>query len=211
MQQRREEFCGPYQRPRQIKGRPFCLYTKHNCPYGRHACELCGKAGHGAGDCQSHVPRVVPPPEPPIPPPAPEPSSSSVFVRGFGRKGEGKDANYGVDIPPPSPVQEEDLLLDPALTGSSSGLQGEEFPPTTRRPPPPIVATSELIELWMQENFTPLMNLSTNNPPEVGDDILWRGLKTGPNGNPSTKCEYFNAKVHSVGFGKDEELYLYVD
>ena len=35
--------------------------------------------------------------------PAPaEPMSSSVFVPGFGRKGEGKTANYGVAIAPPT-------------------------------------------------------------------------------------------------------------
>ena len=42
---------------------------------------------------------------------APEPSQPPVFVPGFGCKGEGKSANFGVAIAPPSVAKEEDLPL----------------------------------------------------------------------------------------------------
>ena len=40
---------------------------------------------------------------------------------------------------------------------------------------------------------------------------MWRGVKTGRNGQPSTKCEYFNGKVRHMAVDDDHELYLYVD
>ena len=63
----------------------------------------------------------------------------------------------------------------------------------------------------MTKNFKPLTNISVKTPPEVGENILWRGVKTGKGGNPSTKCEYFNGKVRSMEVDEDNELYLYID
>ena len=42
---------------------------------------------------------------------APEPSQPPVFVPGFGCKGKGEVANYGVAIAPPNVAKEEDLPL----------------------------------------------------------------------------------------------------
>ena len=50
-----------------------------------------------------------------------------------------------------------------------------------------------------------------NPPPEVGESVLWRGVKTGKHGNPSTKCEYFNGEVRHMQVEEDGELYLYID
>ena len=63
----------------------------------------------------------------------------------------------------------------------------------------------------MSKSFEPLTNISTKTPPEVGESVLWRGVKTGKHGNPSTKCEYFNGKVRHLKVEEDHELYLYVD
>ena len=58
-------------------------------------------------------PSSAPPPDTsaePEPDNAPaEPQSDAVPVRGFGCKGEGKDGNYGVRIPPPTKVDPSDL------------------------------------------------------------------------------------------------------
>ena len=64
MQPLRPSFCAPYQLARQVKGRPMCPHTKQACPYGLHACQLCGKGGHGAGDCRT----IAAPPNPHVMP-----------------------------------------------------------------------------------------------------------------------------------------------
>ena len=58
----------------------------------------------------------------------------------------------------------------------------------------------------MSSSFKPLTNISTNFPPEVGDSVLWRGVKIGPHGQPSTKCEYFNAKLRHKAVDSDNEF-----
>ena len=60
----------------------------------------------------------------------------------------------------------------------------------------------------MSSYFQPLKNISKKKPPEKGESVLWRGLKTGRKGNPSTKEEFFNGKVHGTKF-EDNELYVY--
>ena len=77
--------------------------------------------------------------------------------------------------------------------------------------PAPIAATTELVELWVSQDFKKLSNISTKIPPEVGESVLWRGVKRGKSGNPFTTCEYFNGKVRMVEVEADHELYLYVD
>ena len=47
-------------------------------------------------------------------------------------------------------------------------------------------------------------------PPDIGQEVLWRGFKTGKSGNPSTKVEYFNGRVRDLQFDEGNELYLYV-
>ena len=63
----------------------------------------------------------------------------------------------------------------------------------------------------MAASFTKLRNISMKTPPEVGESVLWRGVKTGKHGNPSTKCEYSNGKVRHMQVEEDGELYLYID
>ena len=212
MQPQRPTFCGFYQAARQVKGRPMCSFTRHSCPHSLHACQLCGKSGHGAEDCRTRAqPQMTPPAEQPPPPPTPEPSRYAVFVPGFGCKGEGKVANYGVAIALPSVATEEDLPPGLQQPGSSSSAQGVEAPPEAPLIPTPIPATTQEVEEWMSSSFKPLTNISTNFPPEVGDSVLWRGVKTGPHGQPSTKCEYFNAKVRHTAVDEDHEFWFYVD
>ena len=74
--------------------------------------------------------------------------------------------------------------------------------------PPSIAATEEMVQEWIRDNFTPFIPTSST-PPEVGDWVLWRGYKLGPNGNASTKCEYFNGIVHTIQV-EYNELYCYV-
>ena len=62
----------------------------------------------------------------------------------------------------------------------------------------------------MAEEFRPLTNLSTKVPPEIGESVLWRGVKVGKHGNPSTKCEWFNGKVWHTGV-ESGEIFLYID
>ena len=143
----------------------------------------------------------------------PEPTSSestAVHVPGFGFKGQGKSANYGILIAPPAIVPPADLpaALQVASGAASSGGDARR---EVDNVPAPIPATTELVELWVSENFKKLSNISTKIPPEVGESVLWRGVKTGKSGNPSTTCEYFNGKVRMVEVEADSELYLYVD
>ena len=145
MEPQRPKFCGPYQAARQVKGRPMCSYTRLACPYGLHACQSCGKGGHGAGDCCFYAAQTeaVPPPQPSPLPPAPavstakssafvpipwpvEPASTAVFVPGFGCKGEGKSANLVFSLPrqvcllqPMSRL----LFSSPAVLPSSKGAR----------------------------------------------------------------------------------------
>ena len=63
----------------------------------------------------------------------------------------------------------------------------------------------------MSSSFKPLTNIRTNFLPDVGDSVLWRGVKIGPHGQPSTKCEYFNAKLRHKAVDSDNEFWFYVD
>ena len=231
MEPARPKFCGPYQEARQVSGRPMCQYTRRTCPYGVHACQACGKPGHGAADCRSPEPSEVTPPVPEEAPPLPKsasfPKSAAlvqpipsavpaaqppVFVPGFGFKGEGKAANYGVAIPRPTLLPPPQVPPPAPQPGSPSGIEGVEAPPPSEPLiPAPIQAKTEEVEEWVSSNFKPLTNLSTKTPPEIGENILWRGVKTGKAGCPSTKCEYFNGKVRSLQVDEHGELFLYLD
>ena len=98
-----------------------------------------------------------------------------------------------------------------SAAGSASELHGGEARPSESLIPPPIPATTELVEDCISRNFHPLENISTNVPPEVGESILWRGVKTGRHGQPSTKVEHFQGKVRSMELDQHQELYLYLD
>ena len=131
-------------------------------------------------------------------------------MRGFGCKGEGKDGNYGVRIPPPTKVDPKDLPFP--YDGPASSSAGTPANPTLgeEEAPTPIAATTEEVEAWMAAEFRALTDLSTKEPPEIGDNVLWRGVKVGKHGNPSTKCEWFNGKVRHIGVEKGE-IFLYID
>ena len=209
----------------------MCPHTRRECPFGMHACSVCGRVGHGAMECRfaAAQTQVVPPPvRPPVPPAAvvPTPTSSTetrplpgpaeakhhaVWVPGFGCKGEGKVANYGVVIPPPSLLPPAAVLPAPQQAASSSS-HGGGAPPDPPLIPTAIAASTEQVEEWVQTSFRPLTNLSRNNPPEIGDNVLWRGVKVGKHGHPSTVCEYFNGRVrHLEVAAEDGELYFDVD
>ena len=134
-----------------------------------------------------------------------------MYVHGFGRKGTGKDANYGVAIPPPV-LLEADAVPPPAQQASSSSDQQCSAPiPTQPAYPPPIPVSPEKIDEWIAENFRPLGRVSSKMPPEIGEEVLWRGVKTGRHGQPSTSVEYFNGKVRYIDFDESDEMFLYID
>ena len=253
MQRAEPKFCGSYQARRRIQGRPECPYTRRACPFGEHACESCGRSGHGSQDCLYFPPgpatmpppaaALVPPAPPPVPPPAhllprtasseflavgctskagsliwpgsacdpastlpaapaaptsapapPEPPPpKAVYVPGFGCKGEGKDANYGTRIPPPSIVFGGELDQLPGAASSHCGTVKEQpsaCPPASTCPNA-IAASPDEVESWIAEIFKPLTSISTKMPAEIGESVLWRGVKTGASGAPATKCEWF--------------------
>ena len=140
---------------------------------------------------------------------APSEPNDAFFVPGFGYKGCGKGANYGVEIPPPTTVSAGDPHLFPAQ--SSSASDGFELLPTGPQYPPPIPVTPEEVAEWMSTGFRPLSQMSTKMPPEIGESVLWRGVKHGRSGQPSTNVEYFNGKVRHISVENETELYLYVD
>ena len=225
----KRKYCGSYQQARLVKGRPQCPYPRRTCPYGLHACQACGLFGHGAEECR-HIEtttEVEPPTEPSAsassaaPPThiATEPkkeedtqgaTDKSVFVPGFGRKGEGKAANYGTPIPPPTVVDAADLPAAIRDVNTSGRVKQEEEAQDVVEIPTPIPATTEDVETWLLSGFKKLTDISTKMPPECGESVLWRGVKMGPNGQPSTKCEWFNGKVHFVQVEGDE-IYLYIN
>ena len=191
----------------------MCLYTRLNCPHGQHACETCGKSGHGSGDCRTRVqPEELQHDSVIAAPDVSQGSSSggSIPVAGFGRKGTGKDGNYGVAISAPS-VMDDALLPAPVVPSGSSSSQNVDLASSPQMWPNPIPATTDDIEEWMRCNFRPLTNICCSFPPQVGDSILWRGVKMGPKGNPSTKVEHFNAKVRHTVHDEDGEWWVYVE
>ena len=71
--------------------------------------------------------------------------------------------------------------------------------------------TDAEVEEWIQSCFRPLKNISSKVPPEVGESVLWRGVKKGPAGQESTVCEFFNGTVRHVQVCSSNELWIYVD
>ena len=138
-------------------------------------------------------------------------TSDAVWVPNFGYKGEGKRGNYGVVIQPPQLVSPDSVPKDPQQAASSSS-HGGGAPPDPPLIPTAIAASTEQVEEWVQASFRPLRNLSGKSPPEIGDNVLWRGVKVGKHGYPSTVVEYFNGKVQHLEVStEDGELYFYVD
>ena len=77
--------------------------------------------------------------------------------------------------------------------------------------PDPIPVSAEQVESWISGCFKPLTNISTKMPPEIGESVLWRGVKMGAAGNPSTVAEWFNGKVRHIAFDTAGEMWVYVD
>ena len=162
---------------------------------------------------------VVRPKRMPTPPSGPPPTSStspqvdfstieeSIEVPGFGRKGEGKDANYGLAVAEPQVVSIEELPPE-ARQGLELGL-GLDAEPTFEIPPP-IAATTDEVERWIQDGFTKLVNLSSKEPPEVGESILWKGIRRGKSGGLSTKEEFFHGRIRHVSV-ENENIFLFLD
>ena len=164
------------------QSRHRCL--RHHQP-GHHTCSPGAKGSRGRGwrlplsriewtlgstQFQSphrHLRRLPCQPPSPIPP---TPADSSVEVPGFGRKGEGKDASYGLPVPEPQVVSRADL--PPEAQQPAAGEARMDAEPTEAIPPP-IAATTKNVEEWIPNGFTQLVNLSRKVPPEIG--VLWRG------------------------------------
>ena len=136
---------------------------------------------------------------------------TAVWVPNFGYKGEGKHANYGIPIPPPTVARPLDIPPPDQPASSSEDMptaQAVSFSPT----PTPIAPTTDDVEDWITSGYTPLTNISAKVPPEVDEMVLWRGVKLGKRGGQSTQSEYFNGKVRGIFVDPDtQELFLEVD
>ena len=157
-------------------------------------------------------PRVpTPPPRPPpwlaSPPAEFSKIEHSVEVPGFGRKGEGKDANYGTQVKEPQvvPISE----LPPEVRGKVE-LEPDLDAALASEIPDPIAATTSEVEEWIESGYTRLVDLSSKIPPEIGESILWKGLRKGKSGGPSTKVEFFHGRIRFVSV-EDDEIYLFLD
>ena len=148
--------------------------------------------------------------------PAGSTSGWVTFVPGFGIKGEGKNANYGLAVPaphallppPPSPAS---ATATSAAGGAVLPLPRNLWGGSTSRAPPPYAAPPELVQRWFNEHFKPLPEgMATEWPPPVGSGVLWRGVATGSSGQLGTKVEYFNGKVRAHAWQGDQ-LFLHVD
>ena len=134
-----------------------------------------------------------------------------MYVAGFGYKGEGKSANYGTLIAAPSVVSPAELAQIGLLSSSSAAMAiSDAVMSTPKQCPDPIPATFQQIETWLRQSYRPL-EVSHNNPPEIGECVLWRGVRTGKSGQPSTTVEYFNGTVRYLKVTNEGELYVYVD
>ena len=154
----------------------------------------------------------------PTPPPRPPPSLASpplefskiehsIEVPSFGRKGEGKDANYGTQVPEPQvvPISE----LPPWRRGKVEHLPDLDTAPASEIPQP-IAATTSEVEEWIESGYTRLVDLSSKIPPEIGESILWKGLRKGKSGGPSTKVEFFHGRIRFVSV-EENDIYLFLD
>ena len=70
-------------------------------------------------------------------------------------------------------------------------------------------ATDKDVEGWFKTNYKVLGNASSCWPPEIGDNVLWRGIKKGKHGFASTTEEWFNGKVSHIRWDYDDEGYRY--
>ena len=156
-------------------------------------------------------PVSTPPPRPPSSSTSPPLDFSkieeSIEVPGFGRKGEGKDANYGAQVPEPQVVCISEL--PPEARGKMELGPDLDAEPISGIPQP-IAATTGEVEGWIQSGFTQLVNLSSKIPPEIGESILWKGLRRGKSGGPSTKEEFFHGRIRHVTVENDE-IFLFLD
>ena len=137
------------------------------------------------------VPKRTPKP-PDLPPPAAALSSQPpVFV---GTKGYGSKANYGIAIPPPEIVpsaeQEGSFAVSLSAVVAACSALPTVYSGQDTACPDPIPVTPEEIEEWMSGTFSPVA-FSNQQPPEVGDEVLWRGCKVGKKGRQSTAVAYF--------------------
>ena len=102
-------------------------------------------------------------------------------------KGRGKFASLGVPIPPPQPIDE----------------------PVPEPAPEPIRATPQMVEEWIEEEFK-RFKPNNSHPPQLNDEILWRGLKRGRSGAVSTQVEYFNDVVRDMETDSDGNVFYMV-
>ena len=70
----------------------------------------------------------------------------------------------------------------------------------------PILATEQDVEAWYADEYQAL-DLSDNIPAEIGEEVLWKGLKKGRGGCVSTLPEYFNGVVHNLEIVDDGLFY----
>ena len=164
----------------------------------------------------------TPPPMPPLPPPTSGASSSSKPIvveepvlleavskaapkpveHPLGTKGYGK-GNLGTAIPAPI------AIAPPADDPAASWDRWVEAQPQEKQIPDPIRPSQVDIVQWLSE-FTPFSS-SNYMPPEIGQEVLWRGFKQGRSGGISTQVEYFNGTVRDIGCDDvTHECYVYV-
>ena len=107
-------------------------------------------------------------------------------------------------IPGPSAIPPQ---MQPAAAGGGVGPSSYSSADIAFTVPEPIQATSEEVQDWLK-TFTPFKP-ANSMPPEIGQEVLWRGFKYGRSGNQSTPVEFFNGTVREVKV-EGNELYCYL-
>ena len=102
----------------------------------------------------------------------------------LGYKGCGVKGSYGLAVDAPCVVFPPAAAGQDVISSSQSAASAEMA----------IAITAEQIQEWLTD-YSPF---PTQNqwPPFIGQEVLWRGFKTGPSGGISTAKEYFNGTVH---------------
>ena len=122
-----------------------------------------------------------------------------------GTKGYGKKSSMGVPIPPPTTIPTPKTTAAPAAPSVASGSKARGTTPGVPVPTP-IQIDEAMADAYIKEWYS-VMEYKRHDPPRVGDQVLWKGLKKGKRGGESTGVEYFNGKIHEIKPSEHGPLY----
>ena len=80
--------------------------------------------------------------------------------------------------------------------------------PVPQPAPEPIRATPQMVEEWIEEEFK-RFKPNNSHPPQLNQEVLWKGLKRGRSGAVSTQVEYFNGVVRDIERDSDGRGFLF--